>query len=90
MLLESLELVQQNGVYRKQVRLYPRAMFFDTWRYSGSEGSYTAFFTDKDGKHIEARAGDGIHFTGAGEDYLARLMFGQIRYEFLGRGTGPS
>jgi hypothetical protein len=77
-----------NGSYRKQVRLYPRAFFFDTWKYTSSPGgSYTAFLRDADGNHFEARTGDGDHFTNAGEDYLARILYRLIRAEFLARGT---
>jgi uncharacterized protein len=78
---------QLNGVYRKQVRFYPDAFYFDTWKYTATPGgSFTAFLTDSKGNHFLARTGDGDHFTNAGEDYLGRLLYQQIRARFLGRG----
>jgi hypothetical protein len=72
-----------NGVYRKQTRLYPNAFFFNTWKYTSSNGTYTAFLTDPKGSHFLARTGDGDHFTNQGEDYLARIAYAQIRSVFL-------
>jgi hypothetical protein len=78
-----------NGVYRKQVRYYQqatgRAAYFDTWAYTQRGGSYTAFLTDADGQHFEARTSDGVHITGSGQDYLASKLFAQVRAEFLNR-----
>ena len=74
-----------NGAYRKQVRLYPGSIYFDTWKHTASNGTYTAFLTGANGNHFEARTGDGIHLTNAGQDYLARLLLQQIRTELLGR-----
>jgi hypothetical protein len=76
-----------NGVYRKQVRYYQQATgrvaYFDTWAYTQRGGSYTAFLTDADGKHFEARTSDGIHLTGSGQDYVAAKLFAQVKEEFL-------
>ena len=72
-----------NGVYRKQVRLYPNAFYFNTWKYTSSNGTYTAYLTDPKGNHFLARTGDGDHFTNQGEDYLARIAYAQIRSVFL-------
>jgi hypothetical protein len=77
-----------NGSYRKQVRLYPRAVYFDTWKATSSAGgSYTGFLTDANGNHFEARSGDGNHFTNAGEDYVARILYRMIRTGLLGHRT---
>jgi uncharacterized protein len=75
-----------NGVYRKQVRYYPKAYFFDTWRHTSSNGVYTAFLTGSDGNRFLARTGDGDHFTNEGEDALARVFFQEFRARFLGKG----
>jgi hypothetical protein len=76
-----------NGVYRKQVRYYPNAYFFDTWRATSSNGSYTAFLAGPDGNKFLARTGDGDHFTNDGEDYLARIFLRQFRARFLGKAS---
>jgi hypothetical protein len=74
-----------NGAYRKQVRLYPGAIYFDTWRYTAPHGTYSAFLNGANGNHFEARTGDGIHLTNAGQDYLGRILFQQVRTDLLGR-----
>jgi len=76
-----------NGVYRKQVRYYPNAYFFDTWRHTSSNGVYTAFLTGPNGDTFLARTGDGDHFTADGEDYLARIFVREFRARFLGRSS---
>ena len=78
---------QLNGVYRKQVRYYPNAYFFDTWRHTSSNGMFTAFLTGPNGNTFLARTGDGDHFTGDGEDYLARIFLREFRARFLGRSS---
>jgi hypothetical protein len=76
-----------NGVYQKQVRYYQQATgrvdYFDMWGYTQRGGAYTAFLTDPDGRHFEARTSDGVHLTGSGQDYLAAKLFAQVKAEFL-------
>jgi hypothetical protein len=51
-------------------------VFVDTYRmFSGSDGSYSREIVDDKGETITARISDGVHFTPAGAEYLARALF---------------
>jgi hypothetical protein len=43
--------------------------------FADEQGEYQSSMTDESGKRIALRAGDGIHFTGAGADHLAAEIF---------------
>ena len=51
-------------------------VFVDTYRmFSGPDGSYSRQIVDDNGETITARISDGVHFTPAGAEYLARALF---------------
>jgi hypothetical protein len=51
-------------------------IFVDTYRlFSDSSGGYSRDIVDENGKTIEARISDGVHFTADGAAYLARAVF---------------
>jgi hypothetical protein len=51
-------------------------VFLDTYRlFSGPDGGYSRDIVDDQGKTIEARISDGVHFTPDGAAYLARAVF---------------
>jgi hypothetical protein len=51
-------------------------VFVDTYRlFSNSSGNYSRDIVDENGKTIEARISDGVHFTADGAAYLARAVF---------------
>jgi hypothetical protein len=51
-------------------------VFLDTYRlFSGPDGGYSRDIVDDQGKTIEARISDGVHFTADGAAYLARAVF---------------
>jgi hypothetical protein len=51
-------------------------VFVDTYRmFLGPDGSYSRVIVDDRGDTITARISDGVHFTPAGAQYLARAIF---------------
>jgi hypothetical protein len=63
-----------NSIYSQVAVGDPLATFVDTWaRFEARDGGYTAFLRNERGVVQEMRAGDGVHFTPAGYDYLARI-----------------
>jgi hypothetical protein len=57
----------------------PDVVYIDTYKlFSTPDGTYSRQITDENGNVITARLSDGIHFTTAGADYLARAVFVQI------------
>ena len=51
------------------------AVFVDAYRLFLHEGRYARYLPDKDGKLVEMRTEDGIHFTEAGSQLLAREVW---------------
>jgi hypothetical protein len=63
-----------NAIYEDVADDDPLATFVDTWTtFEAKDGGYTAFLRNERGVVQEMRAGDGVHFTPTGYDYLARL-----------------
>jgi len=63
-----------NAIYEEVASADPLATFVDTWdRFEAKDGGYTAFLRNERGVVQEMRAGDGVHFTPTGYDYLARI-----------------
>jgi hypothetical protein len=51
-------------------------VFVDTYRmFSGPDGRYSREIVDDKGETLTARISDGVHFTPAGAEYLARALF---------------
>jgi uncharacterized protein len=50
--------------------------YLDTYKlFSTSDGTYSRHILDENGNEITARIGDGVHFSEAGAEYLARAVF---------------
>ena len=63
-----------NSIYEDVAHDDPLATFVDTWTtFEDKEGDYTAFLRNERGVVQQMRAGDGVHFTPTGYDYLARI-----------------
>jgi hypothetical protein len=57
----------------------PDVAYLDTYKlFSTSDGQYSRNILDENGNEITARIGDGVHFTEAGAQYLARAVFALI------------
>jgi hypothetical protein len=51
-------------------------VYVDAYRlFSVPSGEYSRWITDDKGEEIQARIGDGVHFTPSGAEYLARTLF---------------
>jgi hypothetical protein len=57
----------------------PDVTFLDTYKlFSTTDGSYSRRILDENGQEFTARIGDGVHFTTAGAEYLARAVFALV------------
>jgi hypothetical protein len=55
---------------------HANVVFVDTYRlFQGSGGGYARDINDENGTQIDARIGDGVHFSQKGAQYLARAVF---------------
>lgn len=62
-----------NGIYEQVASADPLATYVDAWElFQAGGGGYAAYLRNERGVLQEMRAGDGVHFTPAGYDYLAR------------------
>ena len=68
-----------NDNYATGVEDYPSATFFDTYERFSRGGDYAPFGRDFDGDVAQLRAGDGVHFSIAGYDTLAREIIDVLR-----------
>jgi len=68
------EVMRQEALKRS-----PDVVYIDTYKlFSTQDGTYSRQIVDENGKAVTVRLSDGIHFTTAGADYLARAVFVQI------------
>ncbi len=68
------QLMQQEAAKRA-----PYVAYIDTYKlFATKDGNYSRDIVDENGKTIEARIGDGVHFTEDGAQYLARAVFALI------------
>jgi hypothetical protein len=68
------ELMRQEALRRA-----PDVVYLDTYKlFSDLGGGYSRTILDENGNTITARISDGVHFTPAGADYLARAVFSLI------------
>jgi hypothetical protein len=65
---------------RREARKHaPDVVYLDTYKlFSDINGGYSRTILDENGKTITARIPDGVHFTEAGADYLARAVFSLV------------
>lgn len=70
---------QIGEVQRAVARRFPSVVWIDGYSlFDDAEGEYASRIEDEDGRAISVRAGDGIHFSPQGGDYLARAVFEEI------------
>jgi uncharacterized protein len=63
-----------NDIYRETASSDPNSTYVDTWAaFEARGGGYSAFVRNERGQLVEARAGDGVHFTPAGYAMLGKL-----------------
>ena len=67
-----------NEVYRQEAAKRPWVHFIPSWSLFAKNGRYTAYLNDDSGELQLMRGEDGIHFTRAGGDRLAKAVFAVI------------
>ena len=72
-------LLQIGEVQRTVARRFPSVVWIDAYSlFDDGEGEYASRIVDEQGKTITVRAGDGVHFSPEGGDYLARAVYAEI------------
>ena len=72
-----------NAIYEEVANADPLATFVDTWeRFEDRDGGYTAYLRNERGVLQEMRAGDGVHFTPTGYDFLAKIAIRAVDVSF--------
>ena len=67
---------QVNAVAQQVVAKHPEAVYVDAHKlFSDTDGKFAQNLPDETGKLVTMRAGDGVHLTVDGGDYLARAVF---------------
>ena len=67
---------QVNAVAQEVVAKHPEATYIDAHKlFADTDGKFAQNLPDETGKVVTMRAGDGIHLTVDGGDYLARAVF---------------
>jgi hypothetical protein len=65
-----------DAVAQETTKRHPKVHYVDTYKlFSDTDGTYAADLPDEDGKIVTMRAGDGVHLTMDGADYLARQVY---------------
>jgi hypothetical protein len=68
--------VEVNAVAQEVAKRHPKVHYVDTYKlFSDSDGSFSADLPDETGTTVTMRAGDGVHLTTDGADYLARQVY---------------
>ena len=68
-----------NAVYRDAARRWPAVTFVDGARaLAGEDGGYTSYLRTADGRLVEVRKPDGIHFLDPGADRLADAVMAKL------------
>ncbi|HLM16984.1 MAG TPA: DUF459 domain-containing protein, partial [Acidimicrobiia bacterium] len=68
--------VKVNAVAEDAAERHPTVHYVDTYKlFSDTNGTFAFDLPDEDGNVITMRAGDGVHFTSNGGDYLARQVY---------------
>jgi hypothetical protein len=70
-----------NHIVRSVVRAHPRsASYVDVWHLlSTPRGRYADYLRDRHGRLVLMRTSDGVHFTSAAGDLIARAVLGRLR-----------
>jgi hypothetical protein len=68
--------VEVNAVMREAATRHPGVHYVDTYKvFSDTDGKYSTNLPDETGKVVTMRAGDGVHLTVDGADYLAGQVY---------------
>jgi hypothetical protein len=68
--------VQVNAVMRDAATRHPTVHYVDTYKlFSDTDGKFSSDLPDETGKVVTMRAGDGVHLTTDGADYLAGQVY---------------
>jgi lysophospholipase L1-like esterase len=68
--------VQVNAAAQEVAKRHPNVHYVDTYKlFSDTDGTFAYDLPDETGTEITMRAGDGVHFTMDGGDYLARQVY---------------
>jgi hypothetical protein len=67
------------AVQRAQAKKFPSVTIVDAHAlFADAEGKYESTLVTPAGKTIDARAGDGVHFSADGADYLAAKIYAEL------------
>ena len=67
---------QVNAVAQDVAKRHPKVHYVDAYKlFSDADGTFSYDLPDENGKVVTMRAGDGVHFTMDGADYLARQVY---------------
>jgi hypothetical protein len=68
--------VQVDAIAAAEAKLHPEVQYVDAYKlFSDTDGMFALNLPDETGKVVTMRAGDGVHFTADGADYLARAVY---------------
>jgi hypothetical protein len=68
--------VEINAVAQEVAKRNPKVHYVDTYKlFSDADGTFAYDLPDETGKVVTMRAGDGVHLTSDGADYLARQVY---------------
>jgi len=68
--------VEVNAVAQDVAKTHNKVHYVDAYKlFSDADGKYSAELADETGKVVTMRAGDGVHLTMDGADYLARTVY---------------
>jgi len=68
--------VEVNAVAQDVAKRHPKVHYVDTYKlFADTDGTFAYDLPDETGKVITMRAGDGVHLTMDGADYLARQVY---------------
>jgi hypothetical protein len=68
--------VEVNAVAAEVANRHPEVHYIDAYKlFSNADGKFATDLPDETGKVVTMRAGDGVHLTMDGADYLARTLY---------------
>lgn len=68
-----------NRVFESEAAAHPGVDYVDSWTpFTGSDGGFSEFLPDADGDVVDMRLNDGVHFTTAGGQKLAAIVWNDI------------
>jgi hypothetical protein len=77
----NTDMAEENRLYAEVVAKIgsPKARYVEPWRLNASgPDTFAAYAPDKNGKLVQIRASDGMHFADGGEDLLALYLMPKI------------